>query len=546
MKRDVRPVIQQHGMVDLTLAGRMNLNKKDKPQEKDTIRKAYDKLKTARNPFLNRAKRFAKYTIPHILPDHDSVGLGDYGDGVNTTGWQSFGAGAASHLENRLVMTLFPPHSPFFTLDLTPKAKGQLTEQQRSVIEAGSMLANAVRAAMVEHEKIAGRSAIGQAIRHLLIAGNACLYLPMEGDAVNYPLSRYVVKRDKSGNLLRLILLEHKALDTFDPAIRAVILSNRPRNQKADGEQNIELYTSCKRDGQFFIIEQEAEGIKVGTTYRVHEDRFPFVVLRWESNYGEDYGRSKVELHAGDLHMIQFLSEAIGKGMVLMADVKYLVKAGATTDVDHLINSPTGEYVYGNIDDIGVLQLEKYADFTPISAVLDKYERRVGQAFMMDAQIQRNAERVTAYEIRRDAQSNEMALGGNYTLLAPTLQKRYARLLLYRIGFDLPSHMVDTVLMTGIEALSKMSELDRVQQLTEMLQMPAAWPEPVQRRVNWGDYVGYLSNQLSLELPFMLTEEQMQKQAEAEQQQQQQQVMNAGLERAVPVIANNLTKDGGM
>lgn len=550
MKRDVRPIVNQTGAVDLTLGGRLNYNKKpDTNKMMKTVKQRYEKLKPSRNGFVTRGKKFARYTIPHMLPDFDHVGVGDYGDGVNTTGWQSFGAGAVSHLENRLVMTLFPPHSPFFTLDLTMQAKQQLSSQQQSVIKAGSMLANTVRAAMIEHEKISGRSAIGQAIRHLLVVGNACLYLPKDGDAVNYPLNRYVVKRDKSGTLLELILLEHKALDTFDPSIQAMIRANRPNGTQGkghDADRNIELYTQCKREGQFFIITQEAEGNPVGKSQRVHEDRFPFIVLRWESNYGEDYGRSKVELHAGDFHMVQFLSEAIGKGMVLMADVKYLVKPGATTDVDHLINSPTGEYVYGNIDDIGVLQLEKYADFTPISAVLEKYEKRIGTAFMMDAAVQRNAERVTAYEIRRDAQSNEQSLGGNYTLLAPTLQKRYARLLMYRIGFDLGSHLIDTVLMTGIEALSKMSDLDRIQQLTEMLQMPAAWPQPVQQLVKWRDLTTYLSNQLSLEMPFIMSEEEEAKAQQAAQAAQQQQVMTEGLQKAVPVIAGNLTKDGGM
>ncbi|AWD90615.1 head to tail connecting protein [Pseudomonas phage Njord] len=544
MNRNVKPVIHSTGSLDLTMRGRANV-KTQGGQKAKTIKQAYEKLKPQRNAFVERGKRFARYTIPHLLVDFDHVGMGDYGDSMNSTGWQGFGAQALTHLENRLVMTMFPPHQPFFSLDLTEKATAVLSEEEHAVVKSQSLLAAAVRSAMQEHEKINGRSAIGQAVRHLLCVGNGCLYLPTKGDVVHYPLNRYVVRRDKSGSLLKLILLEHKALDTFPPEIQAMIRANRHSAAGKDKDTNIELYTEARRDGEFFIIRQEAEGNIVGTEYRVHEDRFPFIVLRWEANYGEDYGRSKVELHQGDFHMIQFLSEALAKGMILMADVKYLVKPGAVTDVDHLINSPTGEYVYGNIDDVGVLQLEKYADFTPIANVLDKYERRVGQAFMMDSQVQRNAERVTAYEIRRDSQSNEQALGGNYTLLAPSLQKRYARLLMYRIKFELGSDLVDTVLMTGIEALSKMSELDRIQQLTEMLQMPAAWPEPIQQRVQWGDLIQYLANQLSLELPFMMNEEQFLEYSRQQQAAEQQQVIGEGLQKAVPTIADNLMNNNG-
>ncbi|AWD90754.1 head to tail connecting protein [Pseudomonas phage Alpheus] len=546
MNRDVRPIVHQTGQIDLTLRGRANV-KQAGGQKSKTIKQAYEKLKPMRNAFVERGKRFSRYTIPHLLVDFDHVGMGDYGDSMNTTGWQSFGASALTHLENRLVMTMFPPHSPFFGTELEQSTLLQLRQEAGATVKAQTLLAAAVKEAMLEHERISGRSAIGQAIRHLLAVGNTCLYLPRKGDAVNYPLNRYVVKRDKSGSLLKLILLEHKALDTFPPEIQAVIRANRASPAGKDADTNIELYTEAKRDGDFYIIRQEAEGHIVGTEYRVHEDRFPFIVLRWEANYGEDYGRSKVELHAGDLHMIQFLSEALAKGMILMADVKYLVKPGATTDVDHLINSPTGEYVYGNIDDIGVLQLEKYADFTPIASVLDKYERRVGQAFMMDSQIQRNAERVTAYEIRRDSQSNEQALGGNYTLLAPTLQKPYARLLLNRIGMELGKEHVKITLMTGIEALSKMSELDRIQQFTEMVSMPAAWPQQLQERVDWGAYQQYMSNQLNLTLPFMMTDEQYADAQAARQEQQQQQMMQEGLTKAAPTIVDNLmTSNGGM
>ncbi|ATW58188.1 head-tail adaptor [Pseudomonas phage uligo] len=546
MQRNITPLAHSTGPIDLTLRGRANVKGQGAQKDKSkTIKAAYEKLVVPRNAFVERGKRFARYTIPHLLVDFDHVGVGDYGDTTNTPGWQSFGAGALTHLENRLVMTLFPPHSPFFSMELTEKAKATLSAEDHAIIKSQSLLATAVRSAMLEHERVAGRAAIGQAIRHLLAIGNGCLYLPTKGDAVHYPLNRYVVRRDKSGTLLKLILLEHKALDTFTPDIQALIRANRHSPAGKEADTNIELFTECTRKGDFFHIKQEAEGHIVGEEYRVHEDRFPFIVLRWEANYGEDYGRSKVELHAGDFHMIQFLSEALGKGMVLMADVKYLVKPGAVTDTDHLINSPTGEFVYGNIDDIGVLQLEKYADFTPISTVLEKYERRVGQAFMMDSQIQRNAERVTAYEIRRDSQTNEQALGGNYTLLAPSLQKKYARLLLYRIKFELGSDLVDTVLMTGIEALSKMSELDRIQQLTEMLQMPAAWPEPIQQRVQWGDLIQYLANQLSLELPFMMNEEQFLEWQQAQQEQQQQAVIGEGLQKAVPTIAGELMKSNG-
>ena len=517
----VTELLPKDGMVDLT--NRMKVKPMSKAKEENTIEKRYTKLKIKRNPFLDRARTFSKYTIPNLYPEDTSA---NQGDGVNTTGWQSFGSQATNHLTNKMVMTLFPPHSTFARLELTQQARKVLREGDEGIIEAQGGLIQAEKEALLEHERIAGRVALGEAMEHLLVGGTTCVYMPDEGNLINYPLDRFVNRRDKSGNLLELIIEESKAVDTFEPAVQAIIKAKRKTQNKykQDDDDNVKLYTRAIFKQGFYHIDQEVVGEKVGNTYRVSKDNFPFIVLRWKTNYGEDYGRSLVEQYAGDFHMIQFLSEALGKGMILMADIKYLIKPGSVTDVNHLIESPTGEFIYGNIDDIGVLQSEKYADFTPIANVLDKYERRVGQAFMMSSQVQRNAERVTAYEIRRDAIDMEQSLGGAYTLFANTLQRPYFRLLLNRIGFDLPSNLVDTVLMTGIEALSKMGEADKLMQFTEMIQLPATWAEPVQRRIKWSDYVAHVANQLSLDMPYMMTEDEyaeMQKQEQAAMQNQQ-------------------------
>ncbi len=465
-----------------------------------------------------------------------NFGQSNQGDGTNTTGWQSFGSDCVSSIQNKLVMTLFPPHQQFARLELTPAAKEALVEEDLNVIEQEGSLINAEKQALLEHERIAGRVGLGETLEHLVVGGSSCLYMPDDGNLITYPLDRFVNRRDKSGHLLELIIEESKAIDMFEPAVQAIIKAKGKAAQaNANGnaeKDEVNLYTHCKYKNGFYHISQEVVGEKIGESYRVKKENLPFIVLRWKTNYGEDYGRSLVEQHAGDFHVIQLLSESIAKGMILMSDVKYLVRAGSTTDVDHLIESPTGEFVYGNIDDIGVLQLEKYADFTPIANVLDKYERRVGESFMLG--VQRDAERVTAYEVRKDALQMENSLGGAYTLLALTLQRPYFRLLLNRIDFSLPEQLINTVITTGIEALSKMGDADKFMQWTEQMQAAATLPENVQARIKWGDFAKYSANQLSLELPYMMTEEEYQEQQQAQAQAQQQNMAMEAAAKAAP------------
>lgn len=540
MAKGYKPeIIEKPRVLDLT----NKMKVKDKSSRKDkTILKRYEHLKVKREPFLTRARMFSSYTIPNLYPLN--FGQSNQGDGTNTTGWQSFGAKCANSITNKLVMTLFPPHTAFARLELTPKATEMLLAEDLNVVDEEGSLVNASKQALMEHERIAGRVGLGEALEHLAVGGSTCLYLP-EGDdsnLINYPLDRFVCRRDKSGNLLELIIEESKAIDTFEPAVQMLIKSKGQQAQaNANGnaeKDEVNLYTRAIFKHGFFHITQEVVGCEIGQQYRVAPDKFPFIVLRWKTNYGEDYGRSLVEQHAGDFHVIQLLSESIAKGMILMSDVKYLVRAGSTTDVDHLIESPTGEFVYGNIDDIGVLQLEKYADFTPIANVLDKYERRVGESFMLG--VQRDAERVTAYEVRKDALQMENSLGGAYTLLALTLQRPYFRLLLNRIDFSLPDQLVNTVITTGIEALSKMGDADKFMQWTEQMQAAATLPENVQARIKWGDFAKYSANQLSLELPYMMTEEEYNEQQQAQAQAQQQNMaMEAAAKAAPQMIANN-------
>ena len=533
-------IIHNDGVRDLTKKSMFN-HKKQQNKDEKTVEKRFTQLKIKRDPFLSRARTFSNYTVPNLYPINS--GSDNQGDGTNTTGWQSFGSEVANSLRNKLVMTLFPPHASFAKLELSPKAKELLGQEDINVIQQQKQLINAEKQALIEHENLAGRVGIGEAMEHLLIGGTTCIYVPddEESSLINYPLDRFVNRRDKSGNLLELIIEESKSLDMFEPSIQMVIKAkHQEMNQGELDEDDIKLYTKSILRNGFYIVTQEVVGVPVGKAQRIKKDKFRFIVLRWKTNYGEDYGRSHVEQYQGDFHVIQFLSEAIAKGMILMADVKYLIKPGSVTDVDHLIESPTGEFIYGNIDDIGVLQLEKYADFTPIANILEKYENRVSKAFLKNTV--RNSERTTMFEIRQDALQLEKSLGGTYSLLAITLQRPYFKILLDRIGFDLPEGMVNTVITTGIEALSKETEADKFQQWTEAMIAGGQLPEGIQARMKWGDFSDYTSNQLSLDLPFLMSDSELAEKQQAEQEAQQQQQMTEGAAKSMPTVAGNLTQ----
>lgn len=129
------------------------------------------------------------------------------------------------------------------------------------------------------------------------------------------------------------------------------------------------------------------------------------------------------------------------------------------------------------------------------------------------------------------------------------MQSPLAYRYLKEVGFPLPKEDVIPQIVTGLAALGRIGDLDKIKQFTEMMQLPQTWPEPVQRRTKWDVYAREVAAGLSMKMPWMMTEEEWKKQLKAEQQAQQQQaMMQAGTEmvgKAGPEIINQVMQGQG-
>lgn len=155
----------------------------------------------------------------------------------------------------------------------------------------------------------------------------------------------------------------------------------------------------------------------------------------------------------------------------------------------------------------------------------------------------RDAERVTAVEIQRDALEIEQNMGGVYSLFATTMQTPVAMWGLLDAGDSFTSDLVDPVIITGIEALGRMAELDKLANFAQYMALPMSWPEPVQAAVNWPDYMDWVRGQISAELPFLKSEEQMKQEQAQMAQAQQEQMLNEGVAKAVPGVIQQELKE---
>ena len=132
------------------------------------------------------------------------------------------------------------------------------------------------------------------------------------------------------------------------------------------GKDDVEVYTYVKFDtdkGRWTWHQEVNDKIIPGSKSSAPKDVSPWMVLRFSTVDGEDYGRGRVEEFLGDLKSLEALSQAIIEGSAAAAKVVFLVSPSATTKPQTIANAGNGAIVQGRPDDVGVIQVGKTADF---------------------------------------------------------------------------------------------------------------------------------------------------------------------------------------
>ena len=89
-----------------------------------------------------------------------------------------------------------------------------------------------------------------------------------------------------------------------------------------------------------------------------------------------------------------------------------MVRPNSVTRKKDLAMTRNGDIITGTADDVSVLQAQKQYDLQVVEKSIGKLEERMSYAFLLHTAIQRDAERVTAQEIRYMAEQLETAMGG--------------------------------------------------------------------------------------------------------------------------------------
>lgn len=488
-------------------------------------KKTYERLKSDRQPYVDRAVDCAKVTIPALFPKENDDKSTKY-----ETPYQSVGARSVNNLASKLILALMPPNSPFFRLGMSDEVLAEYMnngqEDTKAQVEQALMMIENRVMKYIESNQI--RVTVLESIKQLIVAGNALLFLPpAEGGIKLYKLMDYVIQRDGLGNVVQIVTLDKVAYATLDETIQNLIKTDKKP------EDLINVYTHVCRSGDNYLSYQEVdEQVIQGSEQTYPIAKTPYIPVRMVKMDGESYGRSFCEEYLGDLNSLENLSKAMFKLSTIAANIYFLVNPNGVTRVKKLENATSGDFVAGRKEDVDVLQLDKYYDFNMTKAQADAIENRLSFAFLLSSVVQRNAERVTAEEVRTVASELEDTLGGVYSILSQELQLPLVRRILNQLQStgevpNLPEGTVEPTITTGLEALGRGHDLEKYATVLNLIsQIPGA-----QEMINWNVMLLNLFTGVGVETEGLI---------KTQQQIEEEQQMAMGQEMAMQAV-----KEGG-
>jgi len=503
-------------------------------EHQNTCAQRYDKLASdKREVFLERARECAKLTIPTLFPETGHTKSTSF-----KTPYQGIGARGVNNLASKLLLSLFPPNSPFFAMRVDDFTAQELAQEEGARAKVDEALNKYERAVMQEIENTGDRAGHFEALKHLIVGGNVLLQVPKDGKTRVHSLENYVVVRDPQGTVLEIIIKEELSYGSLPEDIQEMIREQIKENGQIDLSKEVAIYTKVILEGKQYTSYQEVMGQRVkGSEGKWPKDKSPFIALRWTTIDGEDYGRGYVEEYFGDLKAIEGLSKAILEGSAAAARVLFLVNPNGTTRAKDITQAPNGAAVAGRDADVTTLQVQKQADMQVAMNTMSTITERLAYAFLMNSAIQRQGERVTAEEVRYMAGELEDALGGVYSILSQEYQLPYVQRVIARMTTakklpKLPEGVTQPVITTGLEALGRGHDLNKYDMFLKAL-MPLG-PEVLSQYMNVGDYITRIGTSLGIDLDGLVKDaEQLAAEQEAAQQQQMQQQM---MEMAKPAV----------
>jgi len=419
---------------------------------------------------ISKCLQYAKWTLPQLMVDPLSGGIGI--TNVVERDYQEIGPMLVNNLAAKLTALLFPSSRPFFEGEYGEEVAKRAEARGVQTDELRDELSRLTLRACKRLFRNAAYAQLVQATRHLITTGNVLTHRDSGTQRITtYGLQSFAVQRDGSGVAMDVVLREGTYFSALSPEIQKTLRITHPdKYRRADETTAVELYTRIarklsRRGRNYFVVSQEVDDIAVGTPGQYPEHLCPFQVITWNLIAGENYGRGLVEDYAGGFAKLSDLSEAAALYGIETMRVINLVAPGSGADIDEIATAESGQYVQGSPESVKSFESGSGQKLAVVRDEISDVFGNLARAFMWKANT-RDAERVTAYELRLDAQEADNVLGGTYSSLAETWQVPMAHILMHEEKPALlEGILTDNIkldIIAGVPALGRSIELQNL------------------------------------------------------------------------------------
>lgn len=463
---------------------------------------------------LSRCRTYARLTLPYICPEDG------YSSGTQELqyDWQSLGAQGVNNLSNKLMVTMFPPGRAFFKADIPDPQEKQkiLSLLQMESPQLDEILAVGEKRATQAFEGVPGaRANLLQLLKHLIITGNCAMDLSDDGLLV-HGLQNYRVKRDIKQQACEIMV---RTPTTFGALTDDVAMHLTP----VEPDHQVTMYQWYVRSGKHWTLDTYVDHVKLPKKYsgRYSLAKMPVRVLTWELPSRCDYGIGYVEQLCGDLATLSTLSQAEVDMAIQAAQFRWLVNPSGQTRPEDFEQSPNGAAIPGINGDVAMVSASRASDLQHINISISNRVQSLSRAFLLGSAITRQAERVTAEEIRMQMDELETALGGTYSRLGQELQTVVADWALKLGDVDFGGSQIKPVIVTGLEGLSRSREVDNLRLFVQDVVQLGGLPPEIRARLKEDNVIaGFAAGRGLPSADYVASQDEYQATMDAEQQRQ--------------------------
>lgn len=435
-----------------------------------TIKGDWDSLYSNRNIYVRRAEKYAAWTIPAVFPRENTTLTEEF-----QTDYQSNGAEYTETLVAKTMQAVFPVGRPFFRYDPTTLSLIQFQEAGVDTSKVNDVVAAAERKSSKLFESKGCRTVLTEAVRAAIITGEA---LYKTGEVYEYwTMHDYVVEKNCAGQPTRFIIKEKVQVNDLPDDARDAYLAKYPNaGQGQDSDKEVCFYTDVRRertpggDKSVWKVYLSVEEVELPSDYGQYSDEDnPYNLLEWQAPKGRPVAVGQVELYSGDMHALSRLNKAVIPRLALACRLVMLANPAGMTKPAVVNGANDGDTVPGRSEDMSRADFGSLADFMQLNQYIDPIAQRLARAFLATTGTVRQAERVTAEEIKLLANELNQRLGGAYTRLVNSLQKPVARDLTKDLKLPVDDKFVEITIITGLDALSRNADQENL--LTSLNQL---------------------------------------------------------------------------